>query len=296
VFQAFQRIFIFAAVIFSLIIFSSSKLIAFEIKLEKEQAKEKSIRKLSGPIILDPRPAFDYSMEHFAIAEPIRWQDFAQTEKPHQGALDPDSDFLARRLRVFGIMPDREIIILGKGIKGAGEEGRIAWMLKYLGLTRIKIATYDEFKGQRVSGEGPEVDSTPVWNPKVQENLRAKRSDVEKLISEKIQGHYLPGHYLVDTRVESEFKKLAPISPQAINIPWTEFVNTYGGQISVAKVTEILKRHGLQTKTLLPVEIIFYSEDSISSAYATFAASEAGYTVRHYDGGLNEWRSKDAQR
>ena len=97
------------------------------LNLEKEPAKIKKkpelASKFSGPVLLDTRPAFEYSTGHYEKSVPIRWEDYAQTESPHKGALDPDSDLLARKLRVLGVMPGREVIVLGKGSQGNGEEG-----------------------------------------------------------------------------------------------------------------------------------------------------------------------------
>ena len=39
-----------------------------------------------------------------------------------------------------GIAPDSSVVVLGRGLQGEGEEGRIAWMLAYLGVPNIQFA------------------------------------------------------------------------------------------------------------------------------------------------------------
>src|SRR5690242_12767744 len=80
------------------------------INLEKSPKKVPAAKRVvpKTPVILDTRSSFDYSMSHFAQSLPIRWDDFNQTEEPHRSALDPDASLLSRRLRIFGIEPNRE--------------------------------------------------------------------------------------------------------------------------------------------------------------------------------------------
>src|SRR3954469_24444214 len=98
-----------------------------EIPLEKPPHYEKKIIKHEGPAILDARETFEFSMGHIREAQPIRWEDYSQNEDPHKGALDLDAKLLARKLRLLGVEPSREVIVLGKGASGHGEEGRIGW-------------------------------------------------------------------------------------------------------------------------------------------------------------------------
>ena len=74
--------------------------------------------------------------------------------------------------------------------------------------------------------------------------------------------------------------------PGSINIPWTEFIDANGSVADPNQVKQILKQRGIREEN---PEIIFYSEDGVSSGYATFAVTEASFKARNYDGGLNEW-------
>src|SRR5271156_1943612 len=98
------------------------------INLEKTPKYPKKI-KHTGPVILDARGAFDFATGHIENSVLVRWQDYDAVDEFRKGLLDLDTDLLARKLRISGISPDRQVIVVGKGKLGHGEEGRVAWML-----------------------------------------------------------------------------------------------------------------------------------------------------------------------
>ncbi len=257
------------------------------IELEKSPKYEEKKVQAHGPLILDTRKPFEYSMAHFENSYPIRWEDFSQSEEPHRGALDPNIHVLVRKLQALGLGKDREVIILGQGTKGIGEEGRIAWMLNYLGFKKIKTVNFKSFKGKKVFGEAPEIASLPGWTPKPVEGLKIRKSDLEKLIenSEKKTA-------LIDVRSPEEFsgnknkgEKRRGHIPGAINIPWKSFVDGEGEPVSSEVAKEILQKHNVN----LGSTIIFYSSLGVESGYATFVATRAGLNAKNYDGSFWEW-------
>jgi thiosulfate/3-mercaptopyruvate sulfurtransferase len=267
-----------------LALFFPRSLFALEIKLEKEPKVVKPKVDLKTPVVLDARPAFEYSMQHGVFSIPIRWQDFSQTEPPHLGELDPDVGFLARRLRILGIFPSRETIIIGNGVKGHGEEGRLAWMLNYLGLNKVRLLNYENDKAKKVSGTQPEIDAAPIWLPKVKESLKVRVQDLEKQVINK-DFEKGKGALLIDVRDSKEFK--TSHIPQAINIPWALFYGSHGDVLSHEDLDKLLSPYRITKQTRL----VYYSDDGVSSGLTTFISTQSGYDCGNFDGGFKNWSS-----
>lgn len=232
-------------------------------------------KKVPGPVFLDARGPFDFALGHLAQAISIRWQDFSQTEVPHKGALDPDLDLLARKLRFLGIDPSRDVIVIGQGGKGHGEEGRVGWMLEYLGISHVKLQNIDNVPGRRVADSLAENESVPPWNPKPKDTLRIKKSDLEKALRERPTDIAL-----IDVRAIKK-KQIAG----AKTIPWTSFLNSFGEPRSSEEIRKILKEGGVNIDKTL----IFYSENGVASGYVTFVCAKADLHATNYDGGFDEW-------
>jgi thiosulfate/3-mercaptopyruvate sulfurtransferase len=273
--------------------------IALTIELDKPPKISKEAQKLkapkpnySGPVILDTRGAFEYNMGHLRGAQAIRWEDYSQTEYPHKGSLDPDLAMLARKLRVLGISPTREVIVLGKGEKGWGEEGRIAWMLSYLGIKNIKVRHVDSMQGKKAFGGEEAVDASPLWTPKVNETLRIRLNEVQNLVANKSAGDFV----IIDVRMPEEYKgekaygekRLGHI-PGAVNIPWTEFVGADGNPMEPPKVAAILKSRQVDPQK----QLVFYCTGGVRSGYVTFVASQTGLRARNFDGSFWEWSADE---
>jgi thiosulfate/3-mercaptopyruvate sulfurtransferase len=247
------------------------------IPLEKAPVYPKKA-KYMGPVLLDARPQFDYALGHLPGAVSIRWQDYSQTQEPHKGGLDPDLNLLSRKLRYLGINPEREVIVLGTGKTGQGEEGRIAWMLEFMGIKKIKVENILNVPGKKTVEDAARYESVPPWNPKPNYSLRVKKSDVQEVLDKKPNDKFI-----IDVRDEADAKDKK--IPGAINISWTQFINPQGEPVRIDKVKEILAANKINADG----NLIFYSENGVTSGYVTFAVSQAGLHAQNYDGGFNEW-------
>jgi thiosulfate/3-mercaptopyruvate sulfurtransferase len=252
------------------------------IYLEKTPPQLPKKPKKQEIILLDARPAFDYAMGHLPHAVSIRWQDYSQTQEPHKGALDPDSGLLSRKLRYLGVGPERSVIVLGSGEKGLGDEGRIAWMLSYLGVKNVKVQNVKNVPGRKTTENGiqpiGENESAPPWNPILVSSLRIRKADVEKVRKEKPQNQVL-----IDVRGPAEFE--AKHIDGAINIPWLLFLNEKGEPKNSSEVKELLTGNKVDSSKTL----VFYSKDGVTSGYVTFVSYLANLDAANYDGSFDEW-------
>lgn len=270
----------------ALSILTSTTAGALEIPLEKpKQPRPKAVKK--QPIILDTRSAFEYTLGHLEGAAPIRWEDYSQIENPHRGMLDPDSNLLARKLRILGVDPKQKVLVVGNGKKGWGEAGRIAWMLKYLGVKDVEIIDPASSKGKTESGTHDGAIAAPIWLAKPVEKIRARKNDVAQIVKQKTKGVTI-----IDVRTAEEYNGAVKYGtargghiPGAVNIPWKEFAQENGVIKKPSDVKKVLKSHGVKSKN----KLIFYCTGGVRAGYAAFAALEAGLKAQNYDGSFWQW-------
>lgn len=99
-------------------------------------------------VILDARPAFEYSMARIPRSLNINWVDFSERDPMSRGWPQKDSFAAARRLARMGISPESKVVVFGLGPDGQGEEGRIAWLLAYLGVENVQFARFGAVKSR----------------------------------------------------------------------------------------------------------------------------------------------------
>ncbi len=125
-------------------------------------------RALLGPIALsddvvvaDARPSFDFSMARVPRSIAINWADYAEAEPSKRGWPQRDLFAAARRLARLGIAPDSKVVVLGLGDQGQGEEGRVAWMLAYLGVENVRFGRFGAVKSRITTEAVPEMVGKP---------------------------------------------------------------------------------------------------------------------------------------
>lgn len=243
-------------------------------------AKDKTVLS-ENVVLIDARPAFQHSIAHPAGAIGMAWQDFSQKTPPFEGVLEKDLFFHARRLARMGITPDTPVIILGNGQQGQGEEGRLAWTLKVMGIKNIQIAHIDHFRFESSTAEAPPRKPQPIWKPEVLDSWEISRQEFDQLI---LQPRVLPDSpVLLDVRTVEEYlgKKGPPlkIDYNAINVPWTEFITSQGepNQAVVAKLAAL----GIDKNR----QIILIDWQGVRSGLACFVLRDLGFSASNFSGG-----------
>lgn len=232
-------------------------------------------------VIVDARPAFDYSLAHINGSLALRWQDFTQREEARKGLLEGDLFFHARRLARMGIDPSTPVIVVGRGPFGEGEEGRVAWTLKYLGLKDVKFVHVDAFKLPHSQAEAAPRPAKPLWKPSLQEDLDI---EVKPLLNNVQKGALAGRPIFIDVRTEKEylgkgqFKSVPDLG--VINIPWTEFITSQS--LPNKEVVAKLETVGI-TKDK---KIILLDEMGVRSAMVTLVLRDLGYSkATNFSGG-----------
>ena len=242
-------------------------------------------------LVVDVRPRLNYSLAHLEGSLHIDTDEFFETKGKFKGYPKADTEAILRRLAQLGFSPAVPTLIIGEGKKGNGAEGRLAWLLKSLGVQKVEIVAFDGINNRKVINGDPSLNLTSkeVWAASLDKSLFATKEDIKNFAA----GVHIKKSqrvHLIDVRSEAEyFKKMGfgegyeTPNLNAINIPWTEFIRD-DGRIN----REILVR--LKGVNIKPDDrIIVISSGGIRSSYVAFVLFELGYKrVANAIGGLQE--------
>lgn len=254
-------------------------------------------------VILDTRDAVEFYVSKVPGSVLVEWSDFSVKLENGEGVLDLDPLNITRRLALWGIGPDTHVIVLGK--IGDAKLGRVAWMLKEMGVVNVKTFNYDLFK-REVYGlnETPPVNKD-IWMPVVDTRSEIKFDEFQRIIfpfNYRFQFYTLSrldekaglrvGRFknskihFVDVRSEKEFaeKSLKSLDESfpLVNIPWEQFYTNEG-------IVNFDLKKALNSKGILEDDVvILISDRGVRSGAATFAMREMGYIeARNFSGGYN---------
>ncbi len=245
-----------------------------------------------GLVIIDVRGKAAYAFGgHIPGAVHATWHDFSDPNAVAKGLLDPDVGKLEQKIRALGINDDSDIVIYSNPFDNWGDEGRMFWMLQYLGHTRLQILDggwvkwVDEKRRYEHGAVSPKPGNFRAA-PKAE--LLAVKEELKKLVK---RPH--PETVLADARSLEEYagKEMQGIPrpghiPSAINVPWNAFLNAD----ATVKNLDVIKKT-LEEKGLHPgQEVVCYCTGGVRSAWLYFVLRMAGYErVRNYPGSWWEW-------
>lgn len=241
-----------------------------------------------GATVLDARSR-GYLWGHLPHAQPLDWLDF-RDGWGRTGRLDRDVTRIAQRLAARGVDEKRPVLVYGAAQHGFGEEGRIAWMLAYLG--HLDVAILDggiaawQQAGQKLS-RGLSEKVTPGAHFVATEN-RAIRADRQAVRAAE-RGPAI----LLDVRSREEFYGATPYLeargghiPGARHLDWRAALDDSGKLRSDAELQAIFTPLGIDENS----EVIVYCTGGVRSAFAWAILRRLGVRhVRNYDGSFWEW-------
>lgn len=255
------------------------------------------------PVILDVRRPLDYGVSHVPGAINVRWEDFQPAGARKRGLVDPDSFGLARRLALWGIEPERPVLVIGDGLQGHGEEAWVGWLLRTLGVKTVTLGTPRTFRGQLPRDQGT-PENKPVWKPEVRTELlatpdeggaflrgpsvanqpwtraRSKALQVAPRPFEPLVRRVVLDVRSIDERTKLPLKTSGWSGPVA-EIAWTDFFTL--AMAPNPSVPEKLTAAGLGPTD----EILVVSEEGLESAGVTYALDLLKFgKPRNLTGGL----------
>ena len=241
-------------------------------------------------VIIDVRGPGAYS-SHIPGAINSTWHEYSDPEATAKGVLDPDISRLEQRLRALGIKNSSDIVIYCNPFDNWGDEGRMFWMLKYLGHPSVKVLDGGWVKW---TAEARPYEHDPVQLPpgdfqvSLHPEIMMLKDELKKLVK---RPH--PESILLDARSVEEYagKEIDGLPraghiPSAINIPWNGFLNSDGTLKDLSTIQNLFQDFGMQPSH----EVITYCLGGVRSAWVYFVLKLAGYEkVRNYPGSWWEW-------
>lgn len=245
-----------------------------------------------GLVVIDVRGQAAYMFGgHIPGAVHATWHDFSDPNAAAKGLLDPDVSRLEQKIRALGINNDSDIVIYSNPFDNWGDEGRMFWMLQYLGLTQLRILDggWVKWVAEKRRFEHMNVTVTPgSFTAKPKPELIVLKDELKKLVK---QPH--PETIIVDARSLEEYagKEVQGIPrpghiPSAISVPWNGFLNPDATVKDLEKLKAALEEKGVQDGR----EVICYCTGGVRSAWLYVVLKLVGHdTVRNYPGSWWEW-------
>lgn len=245
-----------------------------------------------GLVVIDVRGKAAYEFGgHIPGAVHTTWHDYSDQNAVAKGLLDPDMKRMELRMRELGINNDSQVVIYSNPFDNWGDEGRMFWMLEYLGHTNLRILDggWVKWVEERRPFEHGRVTPKPgTFTVKVATETAIAKDELKGIVK---QSH--PNTVIVDARSLEEYmgKEVSGIPraghiPSAIHLAWNGFLN----KNATVKDLETLKA-GFEEKGLRrDQEIVCYCTGGVRSAWLYFVLKLAGYQkVRNYAGSWWEW-------
>jgi thiosulfate/3-mercaptopyruvate sulfurtransferase len=245
-----------------------------------------------GLVVIDVRGRSAYEFGgHIPGAVHTTWHEYSDPNAVPKGLLNPDLGAIEQILRRLGINQDSDVVIYSNPFDNWGDEGRMFWMLEYLGHRNLRIlnggwvkwttekrpfehgpvsVALGNFKAQPVKALAIVKEDLKliVRTPHEQTAIVDARS-LEEYLGKEISGIPRPGHI-----------------PSAIHMAWNGFLNKDATIKDLAVIREMLKDKGIRSEQ----EVICYCTGGVRSAWLYVILKLAGYrTIRNYPGSWWEW-------
>jgi thiosulfate/3-mercaptopyruvate sulfurtransferase len=245
-----------------------------------------------GLVIVDVRGKAAYAFGgHIPGAVNATWHEFSDPDAAAKGLLDPDTGRLEQKIRALGISNDSDVVIYSNPFDNWGDEGRMFWMLQYLGHTRLKILDGGWVKWtaeHRKYEHGVLTPKPGAFKAVVHPDVIIGKDELKKIVRQPP-----PDIVIADARSLEEYagKEISGIPrsghiPGALSVPWNAFLNPDATVKDPGRI-----RAGLEDKGLQPDRsVICYCTGGVRSAWLYVVLKLVGYEkVRNYPGSWWEW-------
>lgn len=253
--------------------------------------EEAAARVDAGALVLDAREGKAFRAGHLPHAVRIDWTDY-RDGMGRTGRLDDDDRAIARALSALGVDDARPIVVYGASTAGFGEEGRVLWMLSYLGHAQVSVldggyAAWTAAGRPSEKGDG-EAPTRGKFTPRRNPSLRAELGSVAHAADEHVT--------VVDTRSLEEWNGKTPYFearsghiPGARLLTWTTLFDARGALLPRAELERRLQSAGVPRTG--PIDV--YCTGGVRSALVWAALRTLGRDVRNFDGSFWEWARHD---
>ncbi len=241
-------------------------------------------------LLIDVRGTAAFS-SHIPGAVNSTWHEYSDPASVAKGVLNPDLSQLEQRLRALGLNQASDVVIYSNPFDNWGDEGRMFWMLQYLGHPSVRILdggwvkwVAEQRRFEHDSVKPPPGDFAVNAHP----DLIVNKDALKKLV----RGQH-PNTVILDARSVEEYAgreidglPRAGHIPSAMNISWNQFLQPDATVKPLEEVRNIFEDHGLRENQ----EIVTYCLGGLRAAWVYCLLRYAGYDqVKTYPGSWWEW-------
>lgn len=241
-------------------------------------------------VIIDVRGEGAYTA-HIPGAVQSSWHEYSDPQATAKGLIDPDVSRLEKRLQALGINHSSDVVIYSNPFDNWGDEGRMFWMLHYLGHRNVKVLDggWPKWTAEHRPYDHVPVNAAPGnVRVSIHPDVIIQKNELKQLVK---RDH--PDTIIVDARSVEEYagKEIDGLPrpghiPSAVNIPWNGFLLPDATVKPLGTLREMFHARGLNERQ----EIITYCLGGVRSAWVYFLLKLAGYeNVRNYPGSWWEW-------
>lgn len=243
-------------------------------------------------VVIDVRGKATYEFGgHIPGAVHSTWHEYSDPNAVAKGLLNPALGEIERILQRLGINQDSDVVIYSNPFDNWGDEGRMFWMLEYLGHTRLRILNGGWVKWtaeKRPFEHGPVSPAKGNFKAQPRPDVIAWKNDVKGLV-----GGSHPQTAILDARSVEEYlgKEVSGLPrpghiPSAIHVAWNGFLNKDATVKELSVIREMLAAKGIDNGQ----DVICYCTGGVRSAWLYFILKLIGYSkLRNYPGSWWEW-------
>jgi len=245
-----------------------------------------------GLVVLDVRGRSAYEFGgHIPGAVHTTWHEYSDPNAVPKGLLNPDLGAIEQTLRRLGINQESDVVIYSNPFDNWGDEGRMFWMLEYLGHRNLRILDGGWVKWTAEKRPFEHGLAAPAAG-----NFKAQPVKALAIVKEELKLIVRTPHErtaIVDARSLEEYlgKEVSGIPrpghiPSAIHMAWNGFLNKDATIKDLDVIREMLEDKGIRSDQ----EVICYCTGGVRSAWLYVILKLAGYqTIRNYPGSWWEW-------
>ena len=245
-----------------------------------------------GLVIVDVRGKAAYAFGgHIPGAVHTTWHEYSDPSAAAKGLLNPDTAAIEAKIQALGINNDSEVVIYSNPFDNWGDEGRMFWMMEYLGHTNLKILDggwVKWVKEQRRYEHGTVSPKPGTFRASLNPDVAITKEELKAIVR---RPH--PETMIADARSLEEYagKEVSGIPrpghiPGAVSVPWNLFLNPDGTVKELDVIGKQLDEKGLHPSH----DVVCYCTGGVRSAWLYVVLKLAGYSkLRNYAGSWWEW-------
>ena len=241
-------------------------------------------------VIIDVRGEGAYT-SHIPGAVHSSWHEYSDPQATAKGLLDPDIARLEKRLQALGVNNSSDVVVYSNPFDNWGDEGRMFWMLHYLGHKSVKVLDggWPKWTAEHRPYEHEPVRLKPGnFTASVQPDVIIEKQELKKLVKSPHRDTVIVDARSVEEYAGKEIDGLPRPGhiPSAVNIPWNGFLRQDATVKPPSAIQDMFHAFGMNERQ----EVITYCLGGLRSAWVYFLLKLAGYErVRNYPGSWWEW-------